>query len=100
MVELAHETEVKGPTPLGTGSDSHVVPALTVTMTTGLPKTPKPARREKLSEPLRALRHRSLATTARYLRIATSKVCSTSSPLDLLPRPIAADPKPAPPQHF
>ena len=24
--------------------------------------------------------HRSLATTARYLRIATSKVCSTSSP--------------------
>ncbi|MDQ3668554.1 MAG: site-specific integrase [Acidobacteriota bacterium] len=33
------------------------------------------------------LGHRSLATTARYLRIATSKVCSTSSPLDLLPRP-------------
>jgi integrase/recombinase XerD len=32
------------------------------------------------------LGHRSLATTARYLRIATSKVCSTSSPLDLLPR--------------
>jgi integrase/recombinase XerD len=31
-----------------------------------------------------------LATTARYLRIATSKVCSTSSPLDLLPRPLAA----------
>ena len=31
------------------------------------------------------LGHRSLATTARYLRIATSKVCSTSSPLDLLP---------------
>jgi hypothetical protein len=28
------------------------------------------------------LGHRSLATTARYLRIATSKVCSTSSPLD------------------
>lgn len=45
--------------------------------------------------------HRSLATTARYLRIATSKVCSTSSPLDLLPRPVAAvDPEPAPPQHF
>jgi site-specific recombinase XerD len=34
------------------------------------------------------LGHRSLATTARYLRIATSKVCSTASPLDLLPRPI------------
>src|ERR1017187_350429 len=28
--------------------------------------------------------HRSLATTARYLRIATTKVCSTTSPLDLL----------------
>lgn len=32
------------------------------------------------------LGHRSLATTACYLRIATSKVCSTTSPLDLLPR--------------
>jgi predicted MFS family arabinose efflux permease len=29
-----------------------------------LPATPKPARREKLSEPLKALRHRSLATTS------------------------------------
>jgi integrase/recombinase XerD len=46
------------------------------------------------------LGHRSLATTARYLRIATSKVCSTSSPLDLLPQPIVVPPKPAPPQHF
>ncbi len=46
------------------------------------------------------LGHRSLATTARYLRIATSKVCSTSSPLDLLPRPVSVDPPPAPPQHF
>jgi site-specific recombinase XerD len=46
------------------------------------------------------LGHRSLATTARYLRIATSKVCSTSSPLDLLPRPVCADPKPATPQYF
>jgi site-specific recombinase XerD len=35
------------------------------------------------------LGHRSLATTARYLRIATSRVCSTTSPLDLLPRPVA-----------
>jgi len=35
------------------------------------------------------LGHRSLATTAKYLRIATSKVCSTASPLDLLPRPIS-----------
>jgi integrase/recombinase XerD len=46
------------------------------------------------------LGHRSLATTARYLRIATSKVCSTSSPLDLLPRPVPVEPKPSPPQHF
>lgn len=46
------------------------------------------------------LGHRSLATTARYLRIATSKVCSTSSPLDLLPRPVPIEPTPAPPQHF
>jgi integrase/recombinase XerD len=45
------------------------------------------------------LGHRSLATTARYLRIATTKVCSTTSPLDLLPRPIAAEPPPVPP-HF
>ena len=46
------------------------------------------------------LGHRSLATTARYLRIATSKVCSTSSPLDLLPHPIAVESAPATPQHF
>jgi site-specific recombinase XerD len=46
------------------------------------------------------LGHRSLATTARYLRIATSKVCSTSSPLDLLPHPVCADSKPAAPQYF
>jgi integrase/recombinase XerD len=46
------------------------------------------------------LGHRSLATTARYLRIATSKVCSTSSPLDLLPRPIPLEVKPTPPPLF
>jgi site-specific recombinase XerD len=46
------------------------------------------------------LGHRSLATTAKYLRIATSKVCSTSSPLDLLPRPVALEVKPKPPQPF
>jgi site-specific recombinase XerD len=33
------------------------------------------------------LGHRSLATTARYLRIAATKVCATTSPFDLLPRP-------------
>jgi integrase/recombinase XerD len=46
------------------------------------------------------LGHRSLPTTARYLRIATSKVCSISSPLDLLPRAVCADSKPATPQYF
>jgi integrase/recombinase XerD len=46
------------------------------------------------------LGHRSLATTARYLRIATTKVCATRSPLDLLPRPVAAEPEPPAPKHF
>src|SRR6202162_6147395 len=46
------------------------------------------------------LGHRSLATTARYLRIATTKVCSTTSPLDLLPHPVPIEPAPAAPQHF
>jgi integrase/recombinase XerD len=32
------------------------------------------------------LGHCSLATTATYLRIANTKVCSTKSPLDLLPK--------------
>jgi integrase/recombinase XerD len=30
------------------------------------------------------LGHRSLSTTARYLRLATSKVCATASPLDFV----------------
>jgi integrase/recombinase XerD len=34
------------------------------------------------------LGHRSLATTARYLLLATTTVCATTSPLDLLPSPI------------
>jgi len=45
------------------------------------------------------LGHRSLTTTARYLRLTTTKVCATVSPLDLLPRPVPADvtpPAPAP----
>src|SRR5215831_13719441 len=46
------------------------------------------------------LGHRSLATTARYLRIATSRVCSTTSPFDLLPQPGTPQPPPAAPQHF
>jgi hypothetical protein len=43
------------------------------------------------------LGHRSLATTARYLAIATTQVCATVSPLDLLPRPIAAASRPPSP---
>ena len=31
------------------------------------------------------LGHRNLSTTARYLRLATNKVCATASPLDALP---------------
>jgi integrase/recombinase XerD len=46
------------------------------------------------------LGHRSLATTARYLRIATSKVCATSSPLDLLPQPASLKPQPGTPKYF
>ena len=43
------------------------------------------------------LGHRSLETTARYLRIATTKVCATVSPLDLLPRPVTPSPDPPTP---
>ena len=46
------------------------------------------------------LGHRSLATTATYLRIATTKVCSTKSPLDLLPQTLDAKPNPILPRHF
>src|ERR1700675_284625 len=42
------------------------------------------------------LGHRSLATTARYLRIATIKICATTSPLDWLPCPLTPDPSPPP----
>jgi integrase/recombinase XerD len=46
------------------------------------------------------LGHRSLATTAQYLRIAASKVCATTSPLELLPRPAPAAAPPTTPPHF
>jgi integrase/recombinase XerD len=46
------------------------------------------------------LGHRSLSTTARYLRLATSKVCATRSPLDLLPHPLPPPEPPKAPQHF
>jgi integrase/recombinase XerD len=42
------------------------------------------------------LGHRSLSTTARYLRLATSKVCATASPLDFLPPASLAIDVPAP----
>jgi site-specific recombinase XerD len=44
--------------------------------------------------------HRSLATTARYLKVATSTVCATSSPFDLLPHPETVQPPPSPPAYF
>jgi len=40
------------------------------------------------------LGHRSISTTAQYLRIATTKVCSTTSPLELLPHPVPDAPSP------
>ena len=46
------------------------------------------------------LGHRSLATTARYLRIATPQVCATRSPFDLLPEPRAPQAPPIAPPHF
>jgi integrase/recombinase XerD len=44
--------------------------------------------------------HRSLATTSRYLKVATSEVCATISPLDLLPRLDLPVPAPTPPAVF
>ena len=44
--------------------------------------------------------HRSLATTARYLKVATTTVCATTSPFDLLPRPGPIEPPPTPPTYF
>lgn len=46
------------------------------------------------------LGHRCLSTTARYLRLATSKVCATPSPLDLLPHPLPPPPPPKPLDRF
>ena len=46
------------------------------------------------------LGHRSLATTSHYLKVATSSVCATVSPFDLLPRPEPSQPQPDPPAHF
>ena len=45
------------------------------------------------------LGHRSLATTSRYLKVATSTVCATVSPFDLLPK-VEPPPNPSPEVHF
>ena len=49
------------------------------------------------------LGHRSLATTSRYLKVATSSLVSTVSPFDQLPDllpKIEPVPDPTPPAHF
>ena len=46
------------------------------------------------------LGHRSLSTTSRYLKIATSTVCATVSPFDLLPKPEPASVTDTPSTHF
>ncbi len=46
------------------------------------------------------LGHRSLSTTAQYLRIATTQVCATASPLDLLPHPVPLEPLNKAPAYF
>ena len=45
------------------------------------------------------LGHRSLATTSRYLKVATSTVCATPSPFDWLPAPVVP-PAVTAPAHF
>ena len=44
--------------------------------------------------------HRSLATTSRYLKVATSTVCATASPFDLLPHPAPIPTQPPTPEYF
>jgi integrase/recombinase XerD len=46
------------------------------------------------------LGHRSLATNSRYLKVATTNVCATTSPFDCLPRIESPAILPAPPAHF
>lgn len=46
------------------------------------------------------LGHRSLATTSRYLKIATSTVCATVSPFDLLPKADTLQPTVSPQVRF
>ena len=46
------------------------------------------------------LGHRSLATTSRYLKVATSSVCATTSPFDCLPQAESPATAPLSPAHF
>jgi site-specific recombinase XerD len=46
------------------------------------------------------LGHRSLATTSRYLKVATSTVCATTSPFDFLPKVESPPPPPICPADF
>ena len=46
------------------------------------------------------LGHRSLSTTARYLKLAVSQVCATTSPFDLLCSPKPPSPEDAEPKFF
>lgn len=46
------------------------------------------------------LGHRSLATTSRYLKVATRTVCATPSPFDWLPQVEPPPPIPTPTVHF
>src|SRR5450830_742268 len=46
------------------------------------------------------LGHRSLSTTSHYLKVATSTVCATTSPFDLLPHPPQPTPPSPPTVHF
>ncbi|MFY9327295.1 MAG: tyrosine-type recombinase/integrase [Georgfuchsia sp.] len=46
------------------------------------------------------LGHRSLATTSRYLKVATTTLCATISPLDVLPQVEQPAAVLAPPVHF
>jgi len=46
------------------------------------------------------LGHRSLATTSRYLKVATSTICATTSPFDCLPQVDCLATAPVPPAYF
>jgi integrase/recombinase XerD len=46
------------------------------------------------------LGHRSLATTSRYLKVAATTVCATTSPFDCLPQVEGSVAPPTAPAHF